>query len=168
MNDTCPPRPVAGHEPRPGAVMPTALRPDWSERALQRTWKSVGAVCFAIGVINAFIPLLPTTVFLLIGLWAYGKGDPAMRQRLLAHPRFGPSLRLWVEHQQISRKGKVAAVLGITASAAFTAAMIGPGKPVLWFILAGLALLCAYLATRAEPSAPHTAGDASRSAAEAG
>ena len=53
-------------------------------------WRALGTVCVAIGVINAFLPLLPTTEFLLIGAWAYGKGAPEMRERLLAHPRFGP------------------------------------------------------------------------------
>lgn len=124
---------------------------DWSERALQRTWRTVGSLCFAIGIVNAFIPLLPTTVFLLIGVWAYGKGDPAMRERMMNHPRFGPSLRLWVEKRQIKRTGKVGAVTGIALSAAFTAFMIGP-KPIMWAIVTGLLLLSGYLATRPEPA----------------
>jgi uncharacterized membrane protein YbaN (DUF454 family) len=124
---------------------------DWGELALRRTWRTLGALCFGIGVVNAFIPLLPTTVFLLIGLWAYGKGDPEMRQRLLQHPRFGAPLRLWVEKRQITRKGKLGAIGGILLSAAFTAGMIGP-KPVTWAIVAGLLGLSAYLATRAEPT----------------
>jgi uncharacterized membrane protein YbaN (DUF454 family) len=125
---------------------------DWSEKALQRTWRTFGTLCVAVGVVNAFIPLLPTTVFLLIGLWAYGKGDPEMRQRLLQHPRFGAPLRLWVEKRQITRKGKLGAIGGILLSTAFTATMIGP-KPITWAIVAGLVGLSAYLATREEP--PH-------------
>lgn len=124
---------------------------DWSQKALERTWRSVGALSFAVGVINAFIPLLPTTVFLLIGVWAYGKGDPAMRERLLSHPRFGHALRLWVEKRQISRKGKIGAVAGITLSAIFTAVMIGL-KPIMWAIVAGLTLLSLWLVTRTEPT----------------
>lgn len=138
----------------PARIDTTRPHSDWSQKALERTWRSVGALCFAIGIANAFIPLLPTTVFLLIGVWAYGKGDPAMRERLLQHPKFGPSLRLWVERRQISRRGKVAAVLGITLSATFTAAMIGP-KPITWGIVAGLCGLSAWLATRNEPEADH-------------
>lgn len=121
---------------------------------VNRAWRALGAVSFGIGVANAFIPLLPTTIFLLIGLWAYGKGDPVMRQRLMAHPRFGPGLRRWVEHRQISRRGKWAACLGIAASAAITAALVGM-KPITWVVDAGLLVLVVYLATRPEP-----AGDA--------
>lgn len=140
------------HGIRPASA-PTAYSSgqDWGERALQRTWRSVGAVFFGIGIFNAFVPVLPTTVFLLIGLWAYGKGDPRMRERLLAHPRFGPSLRLWVEKKQISRKGKVGAIFGIATSAAITAYALGP-RPMMWVIVGGLGALCAYLATRSEPA----------------
>ncbi|MDO9271745.1 MAG: YbaN family protein [Rugosibacter sp.] len=137
---------------RQAQISPRPAVSDWSQKALERTWRSLGALCFAIGIINTFIPLLPTTVFLLIGVWAYGKGHPAMRERLLNHPRYGQSLRLWVEKRQISRKGKIGAVVGITLSTACTAVMIGP-KPILWCIAAGLTLLSLWLATRAEPSA---------------
>ena len=115
-----------------------------------RAWRALGAASFAIGVANAFIPLLPTTIFLLIGVWAYGKGDPAMRQRLMEHPRFGPGLRRWVEHRQISRRGKWAACLGIGASAAITAAIVGM-KPITVMVDVGLVVLMVYLATRQEP-----------------
>jgi len=140
---------------RPHGIRPVVARMggrDWGERALQQTWRSLGAIFFGIGVINAFLPVMPTTVFLLLGLWAYGKGDPRMRNRLLAHPRFGPTLRLWVERRQISRKGKLAAIGGIASGAAITAVMLGP-RPLLWGVLGGLAALSLYLATRAEPTA---------------
>jgi uncharacterized membrane protein YbaN (DUF454 family) len=118
-----------------------------------RTWRTLGAVSVAIGLVNAFIPLLPTTIFLLIGVWAYGKGDPRVRERLLAHPRFGPSLRRWVEHRQISIQAKVAACTGIAASGAITAWSMGL-TPLTWGLLAGLAFLSLYLATRPGACAP--------------
>lgn len=114
-------------------------------------WRILGMTSVCIGLINAFIPLLPTTVFLLIGVWAYGKGDAALRQRLLQHPRYGRSLTLWIEHRQISRRGKIASCGGITLSMAISLAMIGLHKPIAWAIAAGLILLCLYLASRPEP-----------------
>lgn len=129
---------------------PEVQHPDWSQRAVQRTWRTVGTVFVAIGVVNAFIPLLPTTLFLLIGLWAFGKSDPQMCARLLDHPRFGNSLRLWVEKRQMTRKSKIAACCGIGLSAAFTAAVIGP-KAITWAVMAGLGGLCMYLVSRPEP-----------------
>ena len=136
----------------PSAIVAPARTADWGDRALARTWRTFGMLCFGIGVVNAFIPLMPTTVFLLIGLWAYGKGDPALRERLLNHPRYGASLRLWVEHRQITRKGKVAAALGIGTSLAFAAWALG-NKPVLWAVACGLIALVAFIVSRDEPAA---------------
>lgn len=141
-----------GHGIRP--LSSPLAQSDWGERALQRTWRSVGGLCVLIGLVNAFVPVLPTTVFLLIGAWAYGKGDPALRERLLNHPRFGRSLRLWVDQRQITRRGKVAAIAGISVSGAITAATLG-SRPLSWGIGAGLLGLCAYLVTRAEPGPSH-------------
>jgi uncharacterized membrane protein YbaN (DUF454 family) len=89
---------------------------------------------------------------LLLGIWAYGKGDPEMRERMMQHPKFGPSLRRWVEHRQISRTGKLGACLGMAGSAAGTALLIG-NKPIMWAIVLGMGALCAWLATRDEPTA---------------
>ena len=69
----------AGHGIRP--LPSSGAQSDWGERALQRTWRSLGGLCVLIGLVNAFVPVLPTTVFLLIGAWAYGKGDPALREQ---------------------------------------------------------------------------------------
>ena len=142
----------AGHGIRP--LPSSGAQSDWGERALQRTWRSLGGLWVLIGLVTAFVPVLPTTVFLLIGAWAYGKGDPALRERLLNHPRFGGGLRLWADKRQITRRGKVAAIAGISVSGAITAATLG-SRPLSWGIGAGLLGLCAYLATRAEPSPSH-------------
>lgn len=144
--------------PRPPAsTLPNQARSATEEVDAQlrswqsRTWRTFGTVCIAIGLVNAFIPLLPTTVFLLVGLWAYSKSDPSLRERLLAHPRFGPGLRRWLDHGQISGAAKLAACTSIALSAAVTYALVGPGA-LTWTVLAGLGVLIAYLASR--PSGP--------------
>ncbi|RZL11696.1 MAG: DUF454 domain-containing protein [Rubrivivax sp.] len=149
--DTSPPSIPLQATPPAASTAASSSAAEQAEQQLRcwqaRTWRTLGAVSVAIGLVNAFIPLLPTTIFLLIGLWAYGKGDPHLRERLLAHPRFGPSLRRWVEHRQISTQAKVAACAGIAASGAITAWSMGL-TPLTWVVLAGLAFLSLYLATR--------------------
>ena len=120
-------------------------------------WRVYGATSVAIGVVNAFIPLLPTTVFLLIGAWAWGKGAPEWRARLLAHPRWGKALRLWANGRQVSRRGKRIATLGIATSWALSAALIGPRPAVLAAGL-GLAALVAWLWWRPEPGDVSSSG----------
>ena len=76
-------------------------------------WRILGFTSVGIGIVNAFIPLMPTTVFLLVGAWALGKGSPEWRARLIAHPRFGRALRDWEDGRRVSRRGKRLAALGM-------------------------------------------------------
>ncbi len=79
-------------------------------------WRILGFTSVGIGIINAFIPLMPTTVFLLVGAWALGKGSPAWRAKLLAHPKFGRALRDWDDGKRVSRRGKRLAAVGMMIS----------------------------------------------------
>jgi uncharacterized membrane protein YbaN (DUF454 family) len=115
-------------------------------------WRVLGSVSVGIGIVNAFLPLLPTTVFLLIGLWAWSKGAPEWHARLLDHPRYGPTLRHWREGRRITRRGKQAAAGGMALSYAMTAALAGFG-PVSVGVGIGLAALGTWLWMRPEPDA---------------
>lgn len=113
-------------------------------------WRVLGLSCVTIGVINAFIPLLPSTVFMLIGAWAFSRGAPHWRERLMAHPRFGAPLRNWADGGRVSKRGKRLAALGMAASVAISLWIFGPTTPVL-AVAAGLAGLATWLWTRPEP-----------------
>lgn len=122
---------------------------DPSRRLRNRLWRAAGAVSVAIGIFNAFVPLLPTTIFLLAGVWAYGKGAPELRAKLLAHPRFGPPLQLWQQRRAIHRDAKWKAIASIAASYAITLAIAGVHLATV-IVGAGLAGLGIYLWTRPE------------------
>ena len=92
-------------------------------RRLRRLWLSFGHACFAVGAVGAFVPLLPTAPLWLLAAWAYAKSSPALRDRLHAHPRFGPALQAWHDRGAISRRGKAASVVGLTVSWAIAAAL---------------------------------------------
>ena len=110
----------------------------------------LGVVSTSIGLVNAFVPILPTTIFLIIGAWAFGKGAPHWREKLLQHRRFGKPLRDWEDGGRVSRRGKILAVIGISVSWVISVYFVG----LTWIIgvvgllLAGLAL---WLATRPLP-----------------
>ncbi len=116
-----------------------------------RGWRIIGAVSVAIGIVNAFIPVLPTTVFLIIGAWAWGKGAPEWRARLLAHPRYGSALRLWLEQRKITRRGKRMCLMGLAASLALSSWMLGFRPLPTGLLAAALGLLALWIASRPEP-----------------
>jgi uncharacterized membrane protein YbaN (DUF454 family) len=75
-----------------------------------------GCLCVATGIVGIFIPGLPTTIFLIIALWAFTRSSPRLEGWLLGHPRLGPPLRAWRRHGAIPRRAKVLAVAMIATS----------------------------------------------------
>ncbi|WP_082752556.1 TonB family protein [Janthinobacterium sp. B9-8] len=73
----------------------------------------LGGLMVLLGIIGAFLPVMPTTVFLLLALACFSKSSPRLEQWLLQHPRFGPSLRAWREHRAIPKRAKILACLGM-------------------------------------------------------
>ena len=71
----------------------------------------LGWVCVSLGFIGIFVPGLPTTIFLIIALWAFTKSSKKLRFWLLNHKRFGPILRNWQEHKVVPRRAKIVMVI---------------------------------------------------------
>ncbi|WP_413203902.1 YbaN family protein [Rhodospirillum sp. A1_3_36] len=80
----------------------------------------LGHLCVALGIIGAFLPLLPTTPFLLVATWAYGHASPRLRHWLWTHPRFGAGIRAWHEHGVIGRRVKILSLSAMTLSCLVT------------------------------------------------
>ena len=72
---------------------------------------ALGWICVSLGFIGIFIPGLPTTIFLIIALWAFTKSSKRLRTWLLNHKRFGPLLRNWQEHKVVPLRAKILMVV---------------------------------------------------------
>ena len=57
----------------------------WASRAL---YVALGWTCVAVGAIGVVVPLLPTTIFMIVALWAFGRGSSRFRAWLYGHPRY--------------------------------------------------------------------------------
>lgn len=114
----------------------------------------LGWVCIALGIIGAFLPLMPTTVFLLIAAWAFSRSSPRWHRWLREHARFGDTVRAWEQHHAMPRRAKRIAFAALAASYAFTALVFGP---LSWAALiggaciAGVALYIAHLPVLRQP-----------------
>ena len=74
-------------------------------------WVNVG-----LGMIGVVVPGMPTTVFLIIAVWAFSKSSVRFHRWLWGHKTFGPSIRAWHEHRVIPLKAKILASVMMTAS----------------------------------------------------
>ncbi len=83
-----------------------------------RLWTAFGLVCVALGLAGAVLPLMPTTVFMLLAAYAFARGSPRLRAWIVDHPRFGPPVRRWEESGAISRRHKIYAAAAMAASLA--------------------------------------------------
>ncbi|MEZ5537391.1 MAG: YbaN family protein [Thiolinea sp.] len=93
--------------------------PLWQHHAKRYFFIALGCLFFSIGFIGVFVPLLPTTVFMLLALWAFARSSERLHNYLWQHPRFGPAIRNWHQHGIIPRRAKVGAVTVMMLSSVF-------------------------------------------------
>lgn len=120
------------------AAEPPALR--------RRIYNVLGIAALAVGSIGIVLPLLPTVPFYILAAFLFGKGNPALEQRLLDHRTFGPHIRAWRERGAISRRGKIAALSMLAVSAAVGLATL----PMPWALVPAVVALVTgtWIATR--------------------
>jgi len=83
-----------------------------------------GTLCVVLGVLGIFLPLLPTTVFLLMAAACYARSSDRFYQRLINHRYLGAYIRNHREGRGMTRvqKGSTLALLwaGIGATMIWT------------------------------------------------
>lgn len=108
-------------------------------KAMRWLFLILGWLFVGLGVLGAFLPLLPTTPFLLLAVACFTRSSPRLEAWLLNHPRFGQPLRDWREKGAIPRRAKLLAVSMMAASYAL---FVLSTSPPLWRAMLVLAILC--------------------------
>ncbi len=112
-----------------------------------------GFLMVGLGVVGIFIPGLPTTVFLIIAVWAFARSSSKFHKWLVNHPRLGPPLRDWFNYRVIPVRAKILAVAMMALSVLYMAYVVdGDLEPVL--ILGAVLLPAAFYVCSRESVRP--------------
>ncbi|MCH7929019.1 MAG: YbaN family protein [Proteobacteria bacterium] len=106
-------------------------------------WLNVG-----LGVVGMALPVMPTTVFLLIALWAFSRCSLRFHGWLYAHPVLGRTIRDWHAHRVISLRAKLLAVSMMAASLVYVTLFVAQDWVLPSVLAATLAAVGGFIVSR--------------------
>ncbi len=122
-------------------------------RASRHAYLLLGWLALACALIGALLPLLPTTVFLIIAAACFGRASPRLQARLLAHPRFGPLLQDWQREAAIGARAKLMAGAGMALGLGLFCWQARPGPWLATGVTLGMLTSAGYVLSRPRPLA---------------
>ncbi len=80
-------------------------------RAVKFIFIVIGVLSLVLGVIGIFVPLLPTTPFLLLSSALFVRSSPALYEWLISNRYLGKYIRNYRENRSIPMRGKITSVV---------------------------------------------------------
>lgn len=116
-----------------------------------------GFISLAFGIIGAFLPILPTTCFVLLAAFCFSKSSTTMHNYLRNHPVVGNTIRKWEENGEIPLRIKVLASVVMLVTVSYPLFFIA--FDILWkvAIATTIAFALIYIWTRPSETAEYKA-----------
>jgi uncharacterized protein len=108
-----------------------------SSRAVRGAYWLAGTAALLLGIVGVFLPVLPTTPFILLAAFCYSRASLRFHTMVLENRVFGPAIREWHETRTIPRRAKCLGLAMMAASFTVSILLLA-GRPALQI---GLALL---------------------------
>lgn len=81
---------------------------------VQVAFAALGTLFLLIGIVGLFVPVLPTTPFLLLATACYARSSRRFYNWLMNHPAFGPLIIEWRTYRSIPWRIKLVAIATMT------------------------------------------------------
>lgn len=81
---------------------------------------TLGLICVGLGILGVFLPILPTTPFMLLALGLFARSSDRLHKWLLNHRVFGKTLRDYKKNKAISKRAKIVSLTAIWATMIFS------------------------------------------------
>lgn len=104
----------------------------------------IGLLSLILGVVGIFVPLLPTTPFLLLSAACFMRSSRRFHTWLVTHPHLGPWIRDYLDGEGIPLKGKVYAI-GLMWTSILLSCYFVPVLPARIFLLTSATLVTLYI-----------------------
>ena len=124
-------------------VIPSTIVLAMPQNRLRRTLTNwllwfFGAVFLLLGIIGAFLPVMPTTPFVLVTAACWGRASPRFHRWLHQHRLFGPMVQNWEQRRAVPRRAKYLAWSMMTLSCSWLFFQF----PQRWYVGAGTSAVC--------------------------
>lgn len=116
-------------------------------------WLILGLICVGLGIIGAILPLMPTTIFLILAAGCFARSSPRLEAWLLGHPRFGTTLTAWRAEGAIAPRAKAMACGGIALGYALFVWGAHPAPLLAIGVATAMAACALYILSRPAPGA---------------
>lgn len=97
---------------------------------MRRLYTGFGLISLSLGVIGVFLPLLPTTPFILLSGFLFARGNEKLNIWLRNHKMFGQIIKDYHEDKSIPLHAKILALTLMWASILYATIVAANGK--LW------------------------------------
>ncbi len=108
----------------------------------------LGSFFLGLGILGVFLPVLPTTPFVLLAAACYARSSERLHRWLLENRVLGPDIRQWDETRSIRLRAKIMAILLIVASFSFTIYVLEELLARIALAAIGVGLLVFFLVVR--------------------
>ena len=135
-----------------------SARPGWTDFSHQTSvhrdprvrlaLQVAGSVSLVLGLIGVFLPVLPTTPFLLLAAFCYARSSAKFYNRLLNNRVFGKYIQDWQRTGAITLKTKIVAIALLLVSVGTSVVFFIPYMPAQILVSAIAVSVAVYIATR--------------------